>query len=52
VTVAAASATDAEVAAKAIFLAGARAEREAELLGTPAVVVLADGRTRLLGGLA
>jgi thiamine biosynthesis lipoprotein len=52
VTVAAASATDAEVAAKAIFLAGAHAEREAELLGTPAVVVLADGRTRLLGGLA
>jgi FAD:protein FMN transferase len=52
VTVAAASATDAEVAAKSIFLAGERAEREAELLGTPAVIVRADGRPRLVGGLA
>jgi FAD:protein FMN transferase len=52
VTVAAPSATDAEVAAKAIFLAGADAEREADRLGMPAVVVLTDGRARLLGGLA
>jgi FAD:protein FMN transferase len=52
VTVAAPSATDAEVAAKSIFLAGERAEREAELLGTPAVIVRADGRARLVGGLA
>jgi FAD:protein FMN transferase len=52
VTVAAPSATEAEVAAKAIFLAGERAEREAELLGTPAVIVRADGRPRLIGGLA
>ena len=52
VTVAAASATDAEIAAKSIFLAGERAEREAELLGTPAVIVRADGTPRLLGGLA
>lgn len=52
VTVAAASATDAEVAAKAIFLAGARAEHEAELLRTPAVIVRADGTPRLVGGLA
>lgn len=52
VTVAAPSATDAEVAAKSIFLAGDRAEREAELLGTPAVIVRADGRPRLVGGLA
>jgi thiamine biosynthesis lipoprotein len=52
VTVAAASATEAEVAAKAIFLAGERAERQAELLGTPAVIVRADGRPRLVGGFA
>jgi FAD:protein FMN transferase len=52
VTVAAPSATDAEVAAKSIFLAGERAEHEAELLGTPAVIVRADGRARLVGGLA
>ena len=52
VTVAAPSATEAEVAAKSIFLAGERAEREAELLGTPAVIVRADGRPRLVGGLA
>jgi thiamine biosynthesis lipoprotein len=52
VTVSAAGATEAEVAAKAIFLAGARAEREAELLGTPAVIVRDGGRTRLVGGLA
>jgi FAD:protein FMN transferase len=52
VTVAAPSATDAEVVAKSIFLAGPAAEREAERLGVPAVMVLADGRTRLVGGLA
>jgi FAD:protein FMN transferase len=52
VTVAAPTATDAEVAAKSIFLAGDHAEHEAELLGTPAVIVSADGRARLVGGLA
>jgi thiamine biosynthesis lipoprotein len=52
VTVAAPSATDAEVAAKSIFLAGENAEREAELLGAPAVIVRGDGRPRLVGGLA
>jgi FAD:protein FMN transferase len=52
VTVTAPSATEAEVAAKAVFLAGAGAEREAELLGTPAVIVRADGGPRLVGGLA
>jgi FAD:protein FMN transferase len=52
VTVAAPSATEAEVAAKAIFLAGARAEHEAELLGAPAVIVEGDGSARLVGGLA
>jgi FAD:protein FMN transferase len=52
VTVAALSATEAEVAAKAIFLAGPDAEKEADRLGAPAVIVHEDGRTRLLGGLA
>jgi FAD:protein FMN transferase len=52
VTVAAPSATDAEVTAKSVFLAGARAEQEAELLGISAVIVRADGRPRLVGGLA
>ena len=52
VTVAAPTATDAEVAAKSIFLAGECAEREAELLGTAAVIVRADGRPRLVGGAA
>jgi FAD:protein FMN transferase len=51
VTVAASSATEAEVIAKAIILAGRGAEREAERLGAPTVMVLADGRTRLMGGL-
>lgn len=51
VTVAAASATAAEVAAKALFLAGPDAEREADLAGTPAVIVGDDGRARLVGGL-
>jgi FAD:protein FMN transferase len=52
VTVAGPTATDAEVAAKAIFLAGADAEHEAERLGIPAVIVHADGRVHLVGGLA
>jgi FAD:protein FMN transferase len=52
VTVAAPSATDAEVAAKSIFLSGEHAEREAERLGTPAVILRADGQPRLVGGLA
>jgi thiamine biosynthesis lipoprotein len=52
VTVAAPSATEAEVAAKAIFLSGPDAENEADQLGAPAVIVHEDGRTRLLGGLA
>jgi hypothetical protein len=39
--------------AKALFLAGAEAaEREADVLGLPCVLVTADGRTRLAGGLA
>jgi FAD:protein FMN transferase len=52
VTVAGASAADAEVVAKAIFLAGAGAEREAERLGAPAVIVDGDGNPRLTGALA
>ena len=52
VTVAAASATEAEVAAKAIFLAGPHAMREAERLDTPAVIVGDDGSAQLAGGLA
>jgi len=53
VTAVAGSATDAEVLAKSLFLAGAgRAAREADALGVPAVLVTADGRTILAGGLA
>lgn len=52
VTVAGPSATDAEVAAKEIFLAGDDAEHQADRLGTPAVIVHPDGRVRLTGGLA
>jgi thiamine biosynthesis lipoprotein len=53
VTVVADDAVDAEVAAKALFLAGAeRATTEADAAGTPAVLVTADGRTILAGGLA
>jgi thiamine biosynthesis lipoprotein len=52
VTVAAPSATEAEVLAKALFLAGEDAEREAELIGAPAAIVSADGELRLVGGLA
>jgi FAD:protein FMN transferase len=50
VTVAAPSATVAEVAAKAVFLAGEHAEREAERLGSLAVILRADGQPRLVGG--
>jgi thiamine biosynthesis lipoprotein len=52
VTVAAPSATEAEVLAKRLFLAGERAEREAEAVGTPAAIVNSDGGLRLVGGLA
>jgi thiamine biosynthesis lipoprotein len=53
VTVAAASATEAEVHAKALFLVGARdAAREADSLGIPAVLVARDGETTLAGGIA
>jgi thiamine biosynthesis lipoprotein len=53
VTVIAADAVDAEVAAKALFLAGSeRAAAEADAAETPAVLVTADGRTLLVGGLA
>jgi thiamine biosynthesis lipoprotein len=53
VTVLAADAVDAEVAAKALFLVGSeRAAAEADAEGTPAVLVLEDGRTVLAGGLA
>jgi FAD:protein FMN transferase len=46
-------AVDAEVAAKALFLAGEDTARtEADRLGLPAVLVTADGRTILAGGLA
>ena len=53
VTVLAADAVDAEVAAKALFLVGSeRAAAEADAAGTPAVLVVEDGRTVLAGGLA
>jgi thiamine biosynthesis lipoprotein len=46
-------AVDAEVAAKALFLAGAEAaSAEADRLGLPAVLVTDNGRTILAGGLA
>jgi thiamine biosynthesis lipoprotein len=48
VTVAAGSATEAEILAKAVFLAP-DARHEAELRGTPAVIVEGDGHTRLVG---
>jgi thiamine biosynthesis lipoprotein len=48
VTVAAASATAAEILAKALFLAE-DAEREASLAGMAAVIVPADGEPRLVG---
>ena len=53
VSAVAATATDAEVRAKALFLAGAEeAEREANATATPAVLVTLDGRTLFAGGLA
>jgi thiamine biosynthesis lipoprotein len=53
VTVVAADAIEAEVAAKALFLAGFdRAAQEADAEGIPTVLVGEDGRTDLAGGLA
>ena len=53
VTVVAHDAVEAEVEAKALFLAGAeRAVEEADAAATPAVLVTADGRTLVAGGLA
>ena len=53
VTVVAADAVDAEVAAKSLFLAGSkRAAAEANAEGMPAVLVTEDVRTLLAGGLA
>jgi thiamine biosynthesis lipoprotein len=53
VTAVAADAVDAEVAAKALFLAGAdAAHEEADALAIPAVLVRRDGRTILAGELA
>jgi thiamine biosynthesis lipoprotein len=52
VTLVGPDAVEAEVWAKALFLAGADAAAgEADLLGFPCVLVTADGRTRLAGGL-
>jgi thiamine biosynthesis lipoprotein len=51
-TVVAADAVEAEVAAKSLFLAGSeRAVAEAEAADLPTVVVTEDGRTLLAGGL-
>jgi len=53
VTVVASDAVEAEIAAKALFLSGAeRARTEADAAGMPAVIVTADGRTMLAGGIA
>lgn len=53
VTVAAGSAVEAEIWAKALFLAGEQAAAvEADALSLPAVLVSADGRVRIAGGLA
>lgn len=53
VTAVARTAVEAEVAAKALFLAGAKAaEEEANEKGIPAVLVRADGETVLAGGLS
>jgi thiamine biosynthesis lipoprotein len=52
VTAVAHDAVSAEIAAKALFLAGSKgARREAESLGIPAVLVTRDGRTLIAGGL-
>lgn len=48
VTVVAATAVEADVLAKTLFLGG---EREAAEAGVPALLVCADGRKRLVGGL-
>jgi thiamine biosynthesis lipoprotein len=53
ITVVTADAVDAEVAATSLFLAGMDdAAAEADAAGIPAVIVGADGRTLLAGGLA
>ena len=53
VTVTAAAAVEAEVLAKALFLAGEDAAiLEADRLGVPALLVTTDGRVRRAGGLA
>jgi thiamine biosynthesis lipoprotein ApbE len=53
VTVVAATATDAEVWAKALFITGSEgAEREANATATPALLVTLDGRRIFAGGLA
>jgi FAD:protein FMN transferase len=53
VSVIASDAVEAEVWAKALFLAGeADAAQEADALGLPAVLITEDGRTTLCGGLA
>ena len=53
ITVVAADAVDAEVLATSLFLAGVdEAAAEADAAGVPAVIVGADGRTLLAGGLA
>jgi thiamine biosynthesis lipoprotein len=51
-TVVATDAVEAEVWAKALYIAGEEeAVREADMRGLPCVLVTADGRTRLAGGL-
>jgi len=53
VTIVAADAVEAEIWAKALFLAGEQdAAAEADRLRLPAVLVTHDGRTRFVGGLA
>ena len=53
VTVAAPTAVEAEVAAKALFLAGeTAAAAEADAQGIPALLVTEDGRLRFAGGLS
>jgi thiamine biosynthesis lipoprotein len=53
VTAVAHDAVDAEIAAKALFLAGAKAAlEEADDVGIPAVLITQDGRTIRAGGLA
>ncbi|MGA9762113.1 MAG: FAD:protein FMN transferase, partial [Gaiellaceae bacterium] len=48
VTVVAPSAVEADVLAKTLFLSG---EEEAAAAGVPALLICADGRKRLVGGL-